>query len=87
MDTEESLVPVFMPSLASVLVSSERRKGSELTYDEVIEIRDKCVCVMVPSAHVHSIEESRGYRDLDPENCWEEWQQLRAELAASASSG
>jgi hypothetical protein len=27
------------------------------------------------------MDEARGYQDLDPENVWEEWQGLRAQVA------
>jgi len=26
------------------------------------------------------LEDGRGYRDLDPANCWDEWQQARLAL-------
>jgi uncharacterized protein YegJ (DUF2314 family) len=31
-------------------------------------------------ADAAKMDESRGYRDIDPENCWYDWQHLRAEL-------
>jgi hypothetical protein len=76
----EKLVPMFMPSLAALLLNSERTKGAPLTHQEVISVRDNGVCVMVPQSVARKMEESRGYRDVDPENCWEDWNALRSEL-------
>lgn len=76
----EKLVPVFMPALSAVLLSAEDRKGEPLTYDEVIRIRDKALCIMMRVDHVQQMAESRGYDDIDPENCWYDWQHLRREL-------
>lgn len=75
----DRLVPVFMPSLTAVLLNSEDKKGEPLTYDEVIRLRDAAPCIMMTSADVRKMDESRG-RDIDPENCWFEWQLLRREL-------
>jgi hypothetical protein len=36
--------------------------------------------------HARKLEETRGYRDVDPENCWTEWQELRLELVAGEGS-
>ena len=35
---------------------------------------------MIPESNVSAIEEARGYADLDPERCWEDWQALRPSL-------
>ena len=72
-DGDEQLIPVFMPSLVSVLVRAEQEKGAPLTRTEVLSIRDAAVCVMVPMLGVPALEETRGYPDIDPENCWAEW--------------
>jgi uncharacterized protein YegJ (DUF2314 family) len=77
---DEDLVPVFMPALSAVLISAEDRKGEPLTYDEVIRLRDKSPCIMMRVDDVHKLAESRGYDDIDPENCWYDWQHLRREL-------
>jgi hypothetical protein len=80
MDESGLLVPVFIPALAPLLVRAEQLKGSPLTEDEVLRVRDAANCVMMPPESARQLAESRGYQDIDPENCWEEWQQLRAEL-------
>jgi hypothetical protein len=77
MGTGDDFVAVYMPSLASILVHAERRKGAPLTYEEVIRFRDESTCIMLRESRVRRMEESRGYRDIDPEHCWEEWLRLR----------
>jgi hypothetical protein len=75
----DPLVPVFMPSLVTVLLNAERLKGSPLTREEVLQIRDQSTCVMVKRSQVQSIGENRGCDDINPENCWEEFLRVRAE--------
>lgn len=79
MSPDDALIPVFIPALGAVLVMAEDRKGSPLSYDEVIRVRDRAACVMMAAAEAAKMVESRG-RDLDPENCWYDWQMLRREL-------
>jgi uncharacterized protein YegJ (DUF2314 family) len=74
------LVPVFIPALGPLLIRAEDLKGEPLSYDEVIRIRDKAACIMMQAEDARKLDESRGYRDLDPENCWFDWQHLRREL-------
>lgn len=76
----EDLVPVFMPALVALLVHSEDKKGSPLAKEEVIAIRDNAACIMMQSADARKMDESRGYRDIDPENCWYDWQMVRREM-------
>lgn len=54
--------------------------STPLTADEVLSIRDKAACVMMSTSQAARLAESRGYDDIDPENCWYEWQMLRREL-------
>jgi uncharacterized protein YegJ (DUF2314 family) len=75
----EALTPVFMPALSALLLGAEDRKGEPLSFDEVIEARDAANCIMMELPDARKMEERRG-RDLDPENLWHEWQQLRREL-------
>jgi hypothetical protein len=79
-------VPVFMPALVVLLLRAEQSKGEPLTEDEVLAIRDGANCVMMPSAQAKKQEETRGYPDVDPENCWEDWQQMRLELAEAEAA-
>jgi hypothetical protein len=73
MENDEKLVLQFIPSLASVLLAAEKQKGNALTEEEAINIRDTSNCVAVTVEMFLKAEESRGYKDIDPENCWEEW--------------
>lgn len=83
MSHTERLVIYPMPSLLATLINREKAKGSPLTEAEVIQIRDNCPSVAVPIEVVPAIEEARGYRDIDPERCWEEWQKARERLGKS----
>lgn len=76
----EELVPVFIPALVALLVHFEDKKGSPLTQDEVIAIRDDAACMMMEPAAARKMDESRGYCDIDPENCWYDWQMARREM-------
>lgn len=75
-----NFVPVFMPALAHLLRQAEQAKGSPLTRAEVLAVRDQGACMMVRGSAALELEEKRGFRDIDPENCWEEWQALRERL-------
>ena len=79
MTTPDPLIPVFVPSLLSRLREGEKSKGSPLTESEVLEIRDRALSMKMPLSEAAKLAKSRGYDDLDPEECWEEWQRARAE--------
>ncbi len=76
-----NFVPTFMPALALLLRQAEQAKGSPLTRAEVLQVRDKGTCMMLRSSAALELEEKRGFRDIDPENCWEDWQELRQAMA------
>jgi hypothetical protein len=76
----DRLIPVFMPSLVSVLLRHEREKGTPLTEEEVLAIRDKSTAVMLPPSSAIEVTSKRGYDDIDPERCWSQWQQVRTQL-------
>jgi hypothetical protein len=78
---EPQLIPVFMPALVVLLHNLERKKGSPLTEQEVLEIRDKSVYMMMRVEHAIALDEKRGYNDIDPERVWEQWQEARAQLS------
>lgn len=82
-DEDEELFPVFVPSLSAVLLNAENEKGQPLSYEEVIQIRDEAACIMAGAEQIAKLAETRGYEDIDPENCWYDWQQLRRELGQS----
>src|ERR1041384_6298559 len=76
----EELLPLFNPALCALLVNMEDEKGSPLDEEEVLAIRDKAAVMMVSKEHFEAMANSRGYADLDPENCWYDWQLLRRQL-------
>jgi hypothetical protein len=80
MSDAEKLVIYPMPSLVATLLNREQAKGSPLTEAEVIEIRDSCPSVAVPIDVAEKIDAERGYKDIDPERCWEQWQEARKSL-------
>ncbi|CDX13561.1 conserved hypothetical protein [Mesorhizobium sp. SOD10] len=81
MSDDGKLIIYITPSLVATLLNRERAKGSPLTEEEVIQIRDSCPAIALTREDARRVDESRGYLDIDPENCWEEWQRVRLELA------
>lgn len=76
----DPLCLVFVPALVALLKAAEDRKGSPLSEAEVLEIRDNATATAVPFSAAFALETERGYRDITPEECWEEWQQVRLSL-------
>lgn len=77
MSDSEPLLIYPIPSLISILVNREEEKGSALTEAEVIEIRNGCKAVAMPRDVAAKIDAERGYKDIDPVRCWEEWLEVR----------
>lgn len=77
MTADRDLVLDFAPPLITLLLAAERSKGAPLTEEEVHAIRDEAACISVPRSMAEALAESRGYADLDPEACWEQWQVVR----------
>ncbi len=78
--TDDRMVIMPMPSLVALLLNRERAKGAPLTEAEVLAIRDRCECTMVPHEIVAKIVEARGYDDIRPEHVWEDWMVIRPSL-------
>lgn len=70
---------VFIPALIIVLIDKEQDMGRELTRDEVESIRDDATAIRLPTEAAEDIIRERGYRDIDPENVWREWQAYKAD--------
>ena len=83
MNDSEELIIYPVPSLVATLLNRERAKGKPLTEDEVIQIRDACPAIAVPPEVAREMDEKPGYKDIDPERCWEQWQVARKELGVS----
>jgi len=76
----ENYVILFIPALVAILLSVERKSGGPLSQAQVEAVRDTASVVVSPPHAVKSVEEKRGYRDLDPREVWQEWQMARKEL-------
>lgn len=70
---------VFIPALIIILIDKEQDMGRELTRDEVESIRDDATAIRLPAEAAEDIIRERGYRDIDPENVWREWQAYKAD--------
>jgi hypothetical protein len=81
-DDDEDLAPVFIPALVALLIHAEEQIGAPLTRNQVLAIRDDANCMMLPPAAKVAMDQKRGYVDIDPEQCWEQWSNVRAQLAA-----
>ncbi|NNG37366.1 hypothetical protein [Nakamurella aerolata] len=84
MAADDELVLSFIPPLVAVLLDAERSKGSPLTEDEVLFLRDDSTCIAVERSVAEAVAEQRGYPDIDPDRCWEQWQDIREQLAGDA---
>jgi hypothetical protein len=67
----------YVPALVSVLAAAEEQKGGPLSEAEVLSLCDRAIVLAVPVAQARTLEEGRGYRDLDPARCREGWQEMR----------
>ncbi len=74
---EDHLEIIFLPSLLYLLEFKYNEKGSDLTEEEVIEIRDNAIGMTIRASVLRKIEQSQRYRDIDPENCWAEWNEYK----------
>jgi hypothetical protein len=81
-NADDAVVPAIIPAIVALLLNLERKKGAPLTEDEVLDIRDKGVCVTMRRSMVRARAESRGYEDIDPENVWNEWTVARTQFAS-----
>ena len=75
-----ALVPVFIPSLVSVLMGRELDKGGPLTKQEVIAVRNQTTTIMLRRSEAVGLAGQRGYNDIDVASCWETWLKLRKKL-------
>ena len=48
--------------------------------NEVLRIRNDSDCTAMPPRAHRAIVEERGYEDIDPERCWDQWQEARDQL-------
>jgi hypothetical protein len=83
--SDEPLILTPIPALGVLLLHLEKQKGSPLSEAEVLQARDKAVCVALPLSKRRAVDEQRGYQDIDPENVWEEWLAFKAQLNETAT--
>ena len=86
MESEETVL-FFTPSLAALLQRFEREAGRPLIEVEVLQIRDQAVCIAIPPKSLPAMTEERGYEDIDPHRCWEQWQEARITLHVHTMMG
>ncbi|MFT8210516.1 MAG: hypothetical protein ACMZI0_07975 [Symbiopectobacterium sp.] len=70
---EQEMGFVFMPSLISILINAQEKKGALLTQEEVEGIRDRSVVMSMPKSVCEKMDKDRGYKDIDPEFAWLEY--------------
>src|SRR5262249_13750296 len=73
----DGLAILFMPSLAALLTRAEELKGSPLTQEQVIRVRDAALAVVTPADVAAATVEQRGYAEVDAIRPWESWRALR----------
>jgi hypothetical protein len=66
-----------------MLAQAEKVKGGPLTEAAVERIRDGCFCIMMSADRAGQVAVSRGFRDVEPENCWADWHRLRVQLTGN----
>lgn len=78
----DQIVIVPMPPLIVLLRHHEAAKGSPLTKEEVLEIRDSAICMNMSRSRAERLAESRGFPDIDLTQAWEEWVRVRAQYTS-----
>jgi len=76
----EKLLPFYIPSLCGLLIEREKAKGAPLMPDEVFAICAGANRVLLRKDTLEWLEKSRGYRDIELAQCWEQWQSVREQL-------
>ena len=80
----EPKVLVFLNPLVVLLAGRERQKGSPLTEEEVLEVRDSAQCIAMPASQAEkfyaSLDSQFPVPRLNPDNIWQEWQAIRSHL-------
>jgi len=58
----------------------EREKGSPLTEEEVLAIRDNAPSIALPASKARALAAGRGYDDISLDDPWTDWQAIRSTL-------
>jgi hypothetical protein len=77
----EPTVKVYLNPLLMMLVAAEKNKGSPLTEQEVLAVRDSTVSIEMEASKAAifyaSLDAQVPVHRLDPDNLWAEWQSIR----------
>ncbi len=73
----EGLAILFMPSLAALLCRAEELKGTPLTEEQVLRLRDASLAVITPADVASATVGQRGYAEVDSASAWKSWQAIR----------
>jgi hypothetical protein len=84
-EENEPIVIVPIPPLVTLLLHLQKEKGSSITEAEVIEIRDKAICMTMRVSHRDQLATKRGYADISLENVWDDWKAFLAENPNASS--
>jgi hypothetical protein len=78
---QEKTTKVYLNPLMMLLHGAERKKGSYLTQEEVLSIRDSAAFVMMSPGQAtifyRSLDSQVPVHRMNPDNLWEEWQEIR----------
>ncbi len=78
---QEKTVKVYLNPLMALLHGAERTKGSYLTQEEVLSIRDNAAFIMMApeqaSVFYRSLDAQVAVHRMNPDRLWEEWQEIR----------
>lgn len=83
----DGLAILFIPALSALLTRAEQLKGSSLTEQQVLLVRDAAVAVATRADAATATIAQRGYPEVDPENVWPSWWAIRANTAGEFGAG
>jgi len=75
-------VPFFVPRLDVLFTRYETERGTALTKEAALEIRDNACCMMLTVAEA-AARPPANPPYLDPERCWEEWEARKKEAQSA----
>jgi hypothetical protein len=83
-NSDQKMVTVYLNPLHALLAGAERQKGSPLTEEEVLHVRDTCVSIQMTPEKARifyaSLDAQVDVGRMDPDRVWEEWQEIRDKL-------
>jgi hypothetical protein len=82
--SEEPKVNVFLNPLAVLLAMDERKKGSPLTEEDVLQVRDRAASVVMTASQAQKFYAALDAKiptvRLNPDNLCAEWQAIRDQV-------